>query len=39
MFADITLAGLEHDPHIKGMTPEALAKIGAELADAQKPQT
>ncbi|HLZ75599.1 hypothetical protein [Phenylobacterium sp.] len=36
MFADVSLAGLEHDPHIQGMTPAALAKIGAELAEAQK---
>jgi hypothetical protein len=36
MFGGVSLAGLQHDPHIQGMTPEALAKIGAELAEAQK---
>jgi hypothetical protein len=36
MFGGISLAGLQHDPHVKGMTPEALAKLGAELAEAQK---
>ncbi len=36
MFGGVSLAGLEHDPHIRGVTPEALAKIGAELAEAQK---
>ena len=37
MFAGISLAGLEHDPHVQGMTPAAITKIGAELAEAQKP--
>jgi len=35
-FGGITLTGLQHDPHVQGMTPAALAKIGAELAEAQK---
>jgi hypothetical protein len=37
MFGGVSLAGLQHDPHVQGMTPQALAKIGAELAEAQKP--
>jgi hypothetical protein len=37
MFGGVTFAGLQHDPHVRGMTPEALTKIGAEIADAQKP--
>ena len=37
MFGGITLSGLQHDPHVQGMTPEALAKLAAELAEAQKP--
>ncbi|HEY0437186.1 MAG TPA: hypothetical protein VGC92_11125 [Phenylobacterium sp.] len=37
MFGDASLSDLLHDPHIRGLTPEALAKIGAELAEAQKP--
>jgi hypothetical protein len=37
MFGGITLVGLQHDPHVQGMTPEALAKFAAELAEAQKP--
>ncbi|MGZ3375579.1 MAG: hypothetical protein ACXU8S_03180 [Phenylobacterium sp.] len=41
MFADISLAGMVHDPHAHGFTPEVLAKMGDELAEAQKapPQT
>jgi hypothetical protein len=37
MFGDISPSGLQHDPHARGMTPEALAKLAAELAEAQKP--
>jgi hypothetical protein len=36
-FGGISLSGLQLDPHVRGMTPAALAKIGAELAQAQKP--
>ena len=36
-FGGVSLSGLQLDPHVRGMTPEALAKIGAELAEAQKP--
>jgi len=38
-FGDISLSGLQNDPHVRGMTPEALAKLAAELADAQKAST
>ena len=37
MFGGVRLSDLPADPHVKGMTPEALAKIGAQLAEAQKP--
>ncbi len=37
MFSGISLSGLEHDPHVQGMTPEVLAKLAVELAEAQKP--
>jgi hypothetical protein len=36
-FGGVSLSGLQLDPHARGVTPAALAKIGAELADAQKP--
>jgi hypothetical protein len=36
-FGGISLSGLQLDPHVRGMTPAALARIGAELAEAQKP--
>jgi hypothetical protein len=36
-FGGISLSGLQLDPHVRGMTPAALAKIGAELAQAQRP--
>ena len=36
-FGGISLSGLQQDPHVRGMTPAALEKIGAELAAAQKP--
>jgi hypothetical protein len=36
-FGGISLSGLQLDPHVRGMTPAALAKIAAELARAQKP--
>jgi hypothetical protein len=35
MFAGITLRELEKDPHVRGLTPEATARIDAELAAAQ----
>jgi hypothetical protein len=35
-FGGVSLSGLQLDPHVRGMTPAALAKIGAELAEAQK---
>jgi hypothetical protein len=34
-FGGISLSGLQQDPHVRGMTPAALAVIGAELAEAQ----
>jgi hypothetical protein len=37
IFGGSSLSDMAVDPHVKGMTPEALAKIGAELAEAQKP--
>jgi hypothetical protein len=36
-FGGISLSGLQLDPHVQGMTPAGLAKIGAELAEAQRP--
>jgi hypothetical protein len=36
-FGGISLSGLQLDPHARGVTPAALAKIAAELAEAQKP--
>lgn len=35
-FGGISLSGLQQDPHVRGMTPAALATIGAELAAAQQ---
>lgn len=37
MYGGITLSGLENDPHVQGMTPQVLAKLAVELAEAQKP--
>jgi hypothetical protein len=36
-FGGISLSGLQLDPHARGMTPAILARIGAELAEAQTP--
>jgi hypothetical protein len=36
IFGGVRLSDLAADPHVKGMTPEVLAKIGAQLAEAQK---
>jgi hypothetical protein len=36
-FGGISVSDLQLDPHAKGMTPAILAKIGAELTQAQKP--
>lgn len=36
-FGGISLSGLQQDPHVRGMTPAVLEKIGAELAAAQRP--
>jgi hypothetical protein len=35
MFAGITFRELEKDPHVRGLAPEATARIDAELAAAQ----
>jgi hypothetical protein len=35
-YGGVSLSGLQLDPHVRGMTPAALEKIGAELAAAQR---
>ena len=35
MFGNSTLRELAVDPHVRGLTPEALEKIAAELREAQ----